>query len=112
MAQNQNGGSVAATLVQDALSKEAMARKAELDRQAEELAAKEAELMAKEAELQNLKRDLDRERVADAEAEKKNAANRWKVNADCFAGNVLYHEGDTVSGGDFSGNPNFTKLNG
>ena len=88
-----------------------LARQRELDQKAIELAEKEKALQKQAEEIEESKKKLAEQKNLDRMAQEKNRTNLWKVVSDCFAGNVLYHEGDTVQGGDFSGNPNFKKLN-
>ena len=88
-----------------------LARQAELDEKEARLKDREDALSAAIKKLDEQRAVLEAERNADAIASKQNEANRWRVKADCFAKNVLYHEGDVIKGGDFSGNPNFEKLN-
>ena len=88
-----------------------LARQSELDQKAAALAEKEKALQKQAEEIEESKKKLAEQKNLDKEAQERNRTNLWKVVTDCFSGNVLYHEGDTVQGGDFSGNPNFKKLN-
>lgn len=82
----------------------------EAEKREAELAAREQALKEKEEALLKAEALFKAKQAEATGGEDKNAGTRWTVLRDCYAKGALYHEGDTVKGGDFTGNPNFKKL--